>query len=201
MDIYSAKHTAIDRTPYTYALTHLPSERRYYGVKWATGCHPSTFWIDYKTSSGYIKELIDQDGLHAFTYEIRKVFDDPKKARDWEKKVIKRLGVPKNPHWINKKIPGKRFHSTPESLAKLRGRPKSEEHKAKISASNVGKHDHWNGKKHSEESKIKIAMSLKGKTRKPLSEEHKLKLSALKKGKPKSEEHKRKISEALKKGR
>ena len=73
-----------------------------------------------------------------------------------------------------------------------KGKPRSEDTKAKISASNKGKH-------HSEEARNKMSESKKGKKRKPHSEETKQKISASNKGKHPSEESRKKMSEAAKK--
>jgi hypothetical protein len=37
------KHTAIDRTPYTYFLKHKITGRKYYGVRTAKKCHPKNY--------------------------------------------------------------------------------------------------------------------------------------------------------------
>ena len=82
-----------------------------------------------------------------------------------------------------------------------KGKPKSDEHKLKMSAALKGKIP-WNkGLKldkrspHSEETKEKMSKSHKGRT---FSEEHKRKMSESRTGKTHSEETKRKMSEARK---
>ena len=82
-----------------------------------------------------------------------------------------------------------------------KGKPKSEEHKRKISEAKKGKKSGIYGKKLSEESKAKISEANKGKHH---SEETKRKISEAHKGKPSwnkgkciSEEHKRKIAETM----
>lgn len=89
-------------TPYTYRITHLPSGKHYYGSRYAKNCHPSDLWVKYFTSSKTVKKLIEQDGKEAFFVEIRKVFDDKKSRVEWERKVLVRLGVPRNPNWFNR---------------------------------------------------------------------------------------------------
>ena len=89
------------RIPYTYLLK-CPDGRSYYGVKYGKGANPDTFWSEYFTSSNVIQELREEYGDDAFTYEIRRTFDTPKQAQDWEEKVLTRLKVHKNPNWINK---------------------------------------------------------------------------------------------------
>lgn len=87
-------------TPYTYVI-NCPDGRRYYGVRFARNCHPSDLWSTYFTSSQHIKSMITKFGKDSFTYEIRKIFDDVEKARDWEETVLQRLKVNKNPNWVN----------------------------------------------------------------------------------------------------
>ena len=68
---------------------------------------------------------------------------------------------------------------------KLRGKPKSEEHRRRMSEAH---------KNISTETRRKISEAFKGK---PLSEEHRRRVSEGQGGKVLSEEHKRKISETL----
>ena len=94
----------------------------------------------------------------------------------------------------------------------LKGKPKSEEHKRKLSEARKGNKNPMYGKPRSEETKRKISEAKKSKPSKPFSEEHKRKLSEARKGnknpmygkpsprkgKPCSEETKQKMSEARK---
>ena len=67
--------------------------------------------------------------------------------------------------------------------------PKSEEHRAKIGASQ-------RGRKRSPETCARISAAMAGKTRRPLSAEQKAKISTAKKGRPMSEEARKKLSAA-----
>ena len=89
-------------TPYTYLLKHIPTNTFYYGCRYAKGCHPTEFWNDYKTSSKYIKQLIEEYGVDSFIFEIRKTFTDVKKARFWETRVLKRMNAANRNDFINK---------------------------------------------------------------------------------------------------
>lgn len=90
--------------PYTYRITHLPSGKHYYGARYAKDCHPSDLWVKYFTSSKTVKKLIEQDGEDAFFVEVRKVFNDVESCVDWERKVLVRLKVTTNNHWLNMTI-------------------------------------------------------------------------------------------------
>ena len=86
----------------------------------------------------------------------------------------------------------------------MKGKPKTEEHKKKLSEAHKGKHigekHSMYGKHHSDESKKKMSEAHKNmseETRRKLSESHKGK-PAWSKGKKFSEEHKKKMSEAHK---
>ena len=89
-------HTAQDRTPYTYLITHKPTGLKYYGCRYAKNCHPSEFWIDYFTSSKHVERLIKSSGKEFFSFEIRKVFRSIDECRFWESRVLKRIYTSKN---------------------------------------------------------------------------------------------------------
>lgn len=89
-------------TPYTYLLKHIPTNTNYYGCRYAEGCDPSEFWVKYKTSSTHVKRLIEEYGEDSFLFEIRKIFDDKEKCREWEHKVLRRLNVVRRSDFINK---------------------------------------------------------------------------------------------------
>jgi len=102
-------HTAVDRTPYTYVIKNLITGKRYYGCRYAKNCHPSEFWKTYFTSSKIVKKLIKEAGKENWYIEIRHIFSDINLCKAWEEKVLRRLGVPKNPMWYNQSIGGKKF--------------------------------------------------------------------------------------------
>ena len=90
--------------PYTYLLHHIPTDTFYYGVRWAKNCHPDEFWVKYFTSSKKLVSLYRTlFGDESFEFEIRKVFDDSKKAVEWEHKVLRRMKVLEQPgKWLNR---------------------------------------------------------------------------------------------------
>lgn len=95
-------HTAGDRTPYTYLITHKITGKRYYGVRFKKGCHPDEFFKKYFTSSKVIHEIIKNEGVDIFNTEIRRIFDCKNKAKRWEYTVLKRLHVIFNENYYNK---------------------------------------------------------------------------------------------------
>ena len=87
--------------PYTYLIKHLPTGKVYYGCRFAKNCHPSEFWVSYKTSSKQVKNLIEQYGEDSFIFEIRKTFSSVEKCRLWEHKVLRRMSVTKREDFLN----------------------------------------------------------------------------------------------------
>lgn len=152
----------MDTKPYTYLIGWSNLNLWYYGVKYSKGCHPDQFWNSYFTSSKYVKQTRKEFG-EPDVIQIRKVFEDSKKARSWENKVLKRMGVVKDSRWLNK-TDNKSI--SPECCA----------------------HGKTKGYKHTEEAKQ--LMSEAWKNREPISEETREKLIATSYGRLHSEETK-----------
>jgi hypothetical protein len=91
---------------YTYIIYHPETNFKYYGCQYGKFAHPDNLWNTYFTSSKKVKELIQQYGKDSFLYEIRQVFDDPKKCRLWEIKVIKRANLVRRNDFLNQRNPG-----------------------------------------------------------------------------------------------
>jgi hypothetical protein len=167
--------------PYTYLIGWSSHNKWYYGVRFAKNCHPSDFWKSYFTSSKKVKSLRKQIG-DPDVIQIRKTFLSAEKARIWESKVIKRMGAPSKPEWLNQSDHNYKFYHegprgsfseghrkklseaaknrkrTPEHIAALhagrRASKNSPEHTAAILASRLGS-------KHSEETRNKMSQSKK----------------------------------------
>lgn len=92
--------------PYCYLIKHLSTGRVYYGSKYGKNANPSTFWIDYFTSSKTILSLIEKEGKDSFVFEIRKTFKTAKKCIEWEQKVLRRLNAINRDIFFNKNISG-----------------------------------------------------------------------------------------------
>lgn len=88
---------------YTYCIKFLVTGQVYYGSRCAKNCNPNEFWVTYFTSSKLVKSLIQQYGKESFDVEIRKTFaDDPKKAQDWERRVLRRIDAGRKSNFLNK---------------------------------------------------------------------------------------------------
>lgn len=161
---------------YTYCITHLPSGKRYYGCQYSMRCDPSHLGVSYFSSSRRIHKLIEQEGLDAFKFDVRKVFRAEKeKCRRWEHKVLVRLNAAKSEKWFNRHNADLKFYNSGDIMDDTRekmriarqGKKHSKETIEKIRQSRIGK-------KMSIESRAKMTLSHKGIK---LSEEHKKKLS------------------------
>lgn len=91
-----------DTKPYTYLLKCLVDNTFYYGVRYKNGCQPEDFWVKYETSSKEVKDKIRKYGKENFVFVIRRTFDDANKARMWENKVLRRMGVVLREDFMNK---------------------------------------------------------------------------------------------------
>lgn len=94
-------HTCNDRSPYTYYIKWTKFNKSYYGRRTAKGCHPSDFWISYKTSSDYVKDFIKEFG-DPDVIQIRRIFNSIIDCNRWEEKVLRRLNAAKSEIWLNK---------------------------------------------------------------------------------------------------
>lgn len=62
----------------------------YIGSKYAKGCKPSDLWTSYFTSSKKIAKLLKSWGPKSFSVKIVKTFPDPKSAREFEERLVRR---------------------------------------------------------------------------------------------------------------
>jgi hypothetical protein len=138
---------------YTYLIHHIPTNLKYYGVRYSLKAKPEDLWKTYFTSSKKVKELIDEHGKESFIVEIRKLFDNPKDAFIWEQKVLRRLKVHKNKNWINNSCGGNYYCSLyktethKQNISKaLTGKERSKEHCENLSKAMLGKDtQNWRG--------------------------------------------------------
>lgn len=171
--------------PYTYVLTHLPTGKRYYGVRYSKKANPSDLWVTYFSSSRLVKALPREE----FKAEIRKTFATAEEALRWEQQVIKRLRLDLNQEWFNQHYIGSKFKPTVITP----------EHRAKIAAAN-------RGKKRSQEIRERMRWTpemrsrwlVANKNRPPMSEETKRKIAEANIGKKMDRSIAEKIGEAHK---
>lgn len=104
-------------TPYTYLIGWSELDLWYYGVKFGKSADPALFWVNYFTSSKYVKSLRDEFG-EPDVREIRKTFESKESASEWERKVIRRIGAVWSDKWINRGNGGHEFNPPPELRAR-----------------------------------------------------------------------------------
>lgn len=136
--------------PYTYVLKHLPTNKRYYGVRYANGCDPSELMTTYFTSSKEVKRLAKEDPRQ-FEYSIRRQFTERTAAIAWESKVLRRLRAKDSRFWFNKTD----NRAISYDIHPRKGVKLSQETKDKISSANSGKR--W-----SAEAKAKMSLARAG---------------------------------------
>ena len=121
--------------PYTYIITHLPTNVKYYGVQYKKNCTPEDLGVKYFSSSKVLKQLILEDGIENFSFEVRKIFESKHKALEWERKFLTRIDAARSPMWFNLRN-GSGNNSGGYSLSfvtrQRMSKPKSEEHRKKL---------------------------------------------------------------------
>ncbi len=161
---------------YTYLIGWSSLNLYYYGVRFAKNCKPEDLWTKYFTSSKKVKSMALIHGSPDIV-QIRRIFEDEQKARNWEAKVIRRTGAVKSNMWLNQsENNGKFYHSGPRGSF-------SEEHKAKLSAARAGrklteahKAALHNGRRGTKNSAEHTALLVEFNTGRKLSEEAKKKM-------------------------
>ena len=132
--------------PYTYLIKFKPTNQVYYGVRAGNvllGLTPiQDFMIHYKTSCEQILALLEDHGISAFEWEIRRTFNTLTQAYYWEQTVLKRCKVVGDSRWFNQNAGG-HIIPTAEGRKKIsgfhKGKPKPLSQRKKMSDSHKGK--------------------------------------------------------------
>lgn len=106
---------------YTYLVGWSNLNKYYYGVRYSRKSNPNNFWKDYFTSSEYVKEYREKYG-EPDIIQVRKEFDNPNDAMNWETRVLKRLlrsSNPKRNNWLNVCIGQNEFSISDECIEKM----------------------------------------------------------------------------------
>ena len=142
--------------PYTYYLYHIPTGKKYYGVRLKPKAEPEhDLWGVYFSSSDLVEGLIKEHGKDSFRVEVRKIFNTVQEARRWEDRVLHRLKAPERMDWLNQAYACGPFYSD------WTGRKHTEESKRQMGITKKKKKipSPMKGKKHTEESKEKNRIS------------------------------------------
>lgn len=90
--------------PYFYIIEHTPSGLLYCGSETKDGCHHSKLLTHdgYKTSSKYVKELIEQTGLESFRIIQHIEFNQKSEAAKYETDFQTQNKCAQQDNWLNK---------------------------------------------------------------------------------------------------
>lgn len=140
--------------PFTYLVKCIPTNQVYYGVRYASNCHPDQLWNTYFTSSKRVHALIEQYGTENFQFQVRKTFSTAEEAVRWETKVLSRLNAAESDIWLNCQngdynFKNKGGYKLPESKKTNFRKPKSDSHKQSMKDRYKIKHRHYNDGKRS----------------------------------------------------
>lgn len=131
--------------PYTYLIGWTKHNKYYYGAEFSNRkakiANPQNLWVSYFTSSKHVAVFREKYG-EPDIIQVRKTFETAKAAHTWEHKVLTRIDAACDERFLNQHNAGYKFcciKHTPETLAKMSAAqkarpPKSDSHKAKISA-------------------------------------------------------------------
>jgi hypothetical protein len=163
---------------YTYYLYHVPTGKKYYGVRWANKCEPEQdLWNEYFGSCDKVDELVKEYGRETFLAEVRKTFDTAQEAHTWEQNVLRRINAVNRDDWLNQALAnGPFYRQGPQTkdhiekrIKKLRGRiPWNKNKKMPIGFSDkvrryrTGKSSGMKNKSHAEITKTKISSKMAG---------------------------------------
>lgn len=97
---------------YTYLIGWSKLNTYYYGRRTNNKVSPEEdLWIFYFTSSKYVKDFVVKNG-DPDIIQIRRKFINLNDCIQWECKVLRRLGIPKNIKFLNKSISTSKMDTT-----------------------------------------------------------------------------------------
>lgn len=102
MSIYNTIYTS---RPYFYIIQDVVNGMYYAGVKYSKDSDPSLLLKEngYKTSSYYVKKLIEENGLSRFTIRTIRCFRSKTEALRYETRFLERVDAANNPKFYNMK--------------------------------------------------------------------------------------------------
>lgn len=91
---------SIYTVPYFYIIKHTPSGKMYAGSRWKHGCHPNELLQPngYYTSSSFVHELIERDGIDSFCVMYIHECDNP---REHETSFLMENNCASSDLWLN----------------------------------------------------------------------------------------------------
>lgn len=107
---------------YTYRIKWTKLNLSYYGVRYHKKSSPADLWKKYFTSSKSVQTIRQLHG-DPDIIEIRKTFGvDIQSAINWELRVLKKLGIPKNIKWLNGHCGGNGYNAVEQCKKLLKNR-------------------------------------------------------------------------------
>jgi hypothetical protein len=93
--------------PYFYIIRHIPSQKKYAGCRWANDCNPEELLKKngYLTSSRYIHQMIEKDGIESFEVIEIIEMDNP---LEYETSFLIENDCAKSKEWLNRHNNNKR---------------------------------------------------------------------------------------------
>lgn len=91
---------------YTYSITHLPTNKIYYGVRKSTTVDIGT---TYFSSSKLIKQMLKAEPIENFKFTVRRTFLSYEEARLHETKMLSRINAVSNPMVLNQAVSSPRL--------------------------------------------------------------------------------------------
>jgi len=93
---------------YTYSITHLPTNKIYYGVRKSTVVDIGTA---YFSSSKLIKQMLQTESIGNFKFKVRRKFLSYEEARSHETRLLSRIKAVTNPMVLNQAVSSPRLCS------------------------------------------------------------------------------------------
>ena len=93
---------------YTYSITHLPTNKIYYGVRKSTTVDIGT---TYFSSSKLVKQMLQAEPIENFKFKVRQKFQSYEEARLHETKLLSRIQAVTNPMVLNQAVSSPRLCS------------------------------------------------------------------------------------------
>jgi hypothetical protein len=85
---------------YTYLIGWSSLDKYYYGVRFSKYSFVGDIWKTYFTSSKIVTKFREEHG-EPDIIQVRKIFNNKRKAILWESSVLRRLNVRNNERWLN----------------------------------------------------------------------------------------------------
>ena len=87
-------------TPFFYIIRHIDTGKRYAGIKFARGCHPSDLLTKYLTSSKIVSKLL-KENINSFIIDKIIEFENKEDLIEFEEFFLTEVDAIYSDHWFN----------------------------------------------------------------------------------------------------